>query len=133
MVDDGSPDNCPALCDGWAAKDTRIRVIHRSNGGLSAARNSGLDVCAGDYIAFVDSDDRLEPETLERALRASKGPVQFSPFSTTSALMKTTNPCRTTPADREEALTPPQFWEKFFASGDACTYYVVAWNKTVQS
>ena len=84
------------LCDGWAAKDTRIRVIHRSNGGLSAARNSGLDICTGEYIAFVDSDDRLEPETLKRALHASKGPVQISPFSTTSALMKTTNSCRTT-------------------------------------
>ena len=67
LVDDGSPDNCPALCDAWAAKDTRIRVIHRSNGGLSAARNSGLDICTGEYIAFVDSDDRLEPPPCPQA------------------------------------------------------------------
>jgi len=72
LVDDGSPDNCPALCDAWAAKDTRIRVIHRSNGGLSAARNSGLDICTGEYIAFVDSDDRLEPDVLEQAMVARK-------------------------------------------------------------
>ena len=131
LVDDGSPDNCPALCDAWAAKDTRIRVIHRSNGGLSAARNSGLDVCTGDYIAFVDSDDRLEPETLERALRAQQRSgadlVLFHYLCTDENDQPL--PDRT-PADREEeALTPPQFWEKFFASGDACTYYVVAWNK----
>ena len=60
LVDDGSPDRCPAMCDAWAEKDPRIRVIHRKNGGLSAARNSGLDVCTGDYITFVDSDDRLD-------------------------------------------------------------------------
>ena len=131
LVDDGSPDNCPALCDAWAAKDTRIRVIHRSNGGLSAARNSGLDVCTGDYIAFVDSDDRLEPETLERALRAQQKSgadlVLFHYLCTDENDQPL--PDRT-PADREEeALTPPQFWEKFFASGDTCTYYVVAWNK----
>ena len=50
LVDDGSPDNCPALCDAWAKKDARIKVIHRPNGGLSAARNSGLDIAAGEFI-----------------------------------------------------------------------------------
>ena len=131
LVDDGSPDNCPALCDAWAAKDTRIRVIHRSNGGLSAARNSGLGVCTGDYIAFVDSDDRLEPETLERALRAQqKSGVDLVLFHYICTDENDQPLPDRTPADREEeALTPPQFWGKFFASGDACTYYVVAWNK----
>mgnify|MGYP002546680899 CR=1 FL=1 len=57
LVDDGSPDNCPQICDDWAKKDERIRVIHKENGGLSSARNAGLDVCKGEYIAFVDSDD----------------------------------------------------------------------------
>lgn len=47
LVDDGSPDDCPAICDGWAAKDSRIRVLHKANGGLSDARNTGLDVARG--------------------------------------------------------------------------------------
>ena len=57
LVDDGSPDNCGAMCDAWAEKDSRIRVIHQENGGLSAARNAGLAVATGDLIGFVDSDD----------------------------------------------------------------------------
>lgn len=60
LVDDGSPDNCPAICDEYAAVDSRIKVIHKPNGGQSSARNMALDICAGDYIAFVDSDDWLE-------------------------------------------------------------------------
>ncbi len=60
LVDDGSPDNCPAMCDAWVAKDSRIRVIHKKNGGLSDARNAGMTVATGEYIAFVDSDDWLE-------------------------------------------------------------------------
>ena len=57
LIDDGSPDNCPQMCDDWTKRDARIRVIHKENGGLSSARNAGLDVCKGEYIAFVDSDD----------------------------------------------------------------------------
>lgn len=62
LVDDGSPDNCPEICDKWAAQDARIQVIHKPNGGLSDARNAGLDVATGKYIAFVDSDDTIHPE-----------------------------------------------------------------------
>ena len=65
LVEDGSPDNCPALCDAAAAKDARIRVIHQKNGGLSAARNAGLDVARGEWIGFVDSDDYIAPEMYE--------------------------------------------------------------------
>lgn len=57
LVDDGSPDNCPSLCEQWANKDQRVKVIHKVNGGLSDARNVGLDNATGDYIIFVDSDD----------------------------------------------------------------------------
>lgn len=62
LVDDGSPDNCPAMCDEWAEKDSRIRGIHKENGGVSSARNAALDIATGDYIGFVDSDDWIEPE-----------------------------------------------------------------------
>lgn len=66
LVDDGSPDNCGHICDEYAQKDNRIIVIHQSNGGLSAARNAGLNKCTGKYIGFVDSDDCIHPEMYER-------------------------------------------------------------------
>ena len=62
LVDDGSPDRSGAMCDAWAERDSRIRVIHKANGGVCSARNAGLDAARGDYAAFVDSDDWLEPE-----------------------------------------------------------------------
>ena len=70
LVDDGSPDNCPALCDAWAKKDARIKVIHRENGGLAAARNTGLQAAQGDWLLFLDSDDYWPPHMLEK-LRAA--------------------------------------------------------------
>ena len=65
LVDDGSLDGCPQKCDEWARKDHRIRVIHKPNGGLSSARNAGLDIAQGEYIAFVDSDDYVTPDYVE--------------------------------------------------------------------
>lgn len=65
LVDDGSPDNSGILCDQLAAKDQRIRVLHKSNGGLSDARNAGMDLAAGQYIAFIDSDDWYDPTMIE--------------------------------------------------------------------
>lgn len=59
VVDDGSPDNCPEMCDRWAQQDSRVHVIHKQNGGLSDARNVGIEAAKGDYITFVDSDDYL--------------------------------------------------------------------------
>ena len=64
LVDDGSPDNCPAMCDAWAEKDSRIRAIHKENGGLSSARNAGLEMATGAFLQFTDSDDWLEPEMI---------------------------------------------------------------------
>lgn len=62
LVDDGSPDNCPALCDAWAEKDSRVKVIHKENGGLSDARNAGMAVATGELMGFVDSDDTIHPD-----------------------------------------------------------------------
>ena len=64
LVNDGSPDGCPAICDAWAERDSRVKVIHKENGGLSDARNAGLAVAAGDLISFIDSDDWIEPDFL---------------------------------------------------------------------
>lgn len=65
LVDDGSPDGCPAICDEYAEKDSRVKVIHKPNGGLSDARNAALDVMTGQYVTFVDSDDYLAPDAIE--------------------------------------------------------------------
>lgn len=65
LVDDGSPDSSGSLCDELAASDSRIRVIHKTNGGLSSARNAGIDAASGEYLGFVDSDDWVEPEMFE--------------------------------------------------------------------
>ena len=72
LVDDGSPDNCPAICDEYAKKDNRIKVIHKPNGGLSDARNAGLDIATGEYIAFVDSDDYIDLTMYEKLYNAIK-------------------------------------------------------------
>lgn len=63
LVDDGSPDNCPQMCDDWVKKDSRIKVIHKENGGLSDARNAGMDIASGEYVTFVDSDDWIDVKT----------------------------------------------------------------------
>ena len=65
LVDDGSPDNCPAICDAYAELDRRIKVIHKGNGGLSDARNCGIDIATGEKIVFVDSDDIIAPSMIE--------------------------------------------------------------------
>lgn len=65
LVDDGSPDNCGKICDEYASKDKRIKVIHKQNGGLSDARNVALDVVKGEFVTFVDSDDFISPTYIE--------------------------------------------------------------------
>lgn len=68
FVDDGSPDNCPSMCDAFAEKDSRVKVVHKANGGLPDARNAGMEVATGKYILFVDSDDWIEENTVEELL-----------------------------------------------------------------
>ena len=69
LVDDGSPDNCGAICDKYAEKDNRIIVIHKENGGVSSARNSALDIATGEYIIFVDSDDTVNDSYVSELIK----------------------------------------------------------------
>lgn len=71
LVDDGSQDSCPKLCDDWEQKDDRIRVVHKKNAGLGYARNTGIDNATGEYICFFDSDDYIEPDTIEKAYNSA--------------------------------------------------------------
>lgn len=72
LVDDGAQDASGKICDDYAARDPRIRVIHKENGGLSSARNAGLDAARGEYLAFVDSDDWIEPDAYEAMLALAR-------------------------------------------------------------
>lgn len=72
LVDDGSPDNCGRIADTYAARDKRVRVIHKPNGGLSSARNAGIDIAGGAYIGFVDSDDYIHPDMYKNLYTAIK-------------------------------------------------------------
>lgn len=72
LVDDGSPDNCPKICDEYAAKDKRVKVIHQKNMGLAAARTSGIIKAKGEYVSFIDSDDWIESDMLEKMTLAAE-------------------------------------------------------------
>lgn len=78
LVDDGSPDKCPQICDEYAKKYPQIKVVHKQNGGLSSARNAGMKVATGEYILFIDSDDWIDPETvMELVTIAEREKVDF--------------------------------------------------------
>lgn len=109
LVDDGSPDNCPAICDALAAKDSRITVIHKVNGGLSDARNKGLDIARGEYLTFVDSDDWLLPDTYKPLMEwlASHEDCDMLEFS-----LKHIGGNRVEPLLRDATFaTARQYWE----------------------
>ena len=72
LVDDGSPDSCPKKCEEWAKKDSRIKVIHKNNAGLGYARNTGIENASGEYICFFDSDDYIDPSTIEKAYNTAQ-------------------------------------------------------------
>lgn len=127
LVDDGSPDRCGEICDTYAAKDTRVKVIHKENGGLSDARNAGIEVATGDYIGFVDSDDYIHPQMYEKLLGAileHDADMSICPYEYVDeegeAISKE-NPVRTEVLSNIaalEKLASPCWW-----------YYTTAWNK----
>lgn len=121
LVDDGSPDNCPQLCDEWAQRDNRIRVIHKQNGGLSDARNAGLDLAKGDYITFVDSDDYLAEDTYANAMLQTEDAdiVEFPFVKETNGKFQTT-----IKLTKEDYHNRDSYWLKGHAYEHS-----YAWNK----
>lgn len=77
LVDDGSPDQCPQMCDNYARDDSRIKVLHKKNGGLSDARNAGFQVARGEYVMYVDSDDYIEKDSCEKFMENIKENVDI--------------------------------------------------------
>lgn len=127
LIDDGSTDESGALCDAFAAGDSRIQVLHKENGGLSSARNAGLDLAAGEYIAFLDSDDFVEPRAYEKMLVCAKRNEadlvcagRFDLDGGTGEKAKGLCP------EREEILTGPQFIKRMFTWAGVDS---AAWDK----
>ena len=130
LVDDGSTDKSGLLCDRWAEKDSRIRVIHKVNEGVSVARNTGLDQANGDYIAFVDSDDFIDAnmiETLYNTLQIKHAEMSICSFvfvDETGTPLEEEN--QSSPI-KDEILTGYEVIQKL--AGDRGWYFHLAWNK----
>ena len=125
LVDDGSPDSCPALCDAAAAKDSRIRVIHQKNRGLSVARNAGLDAAEGEWIAFVDSDDTITPDFCTKLYHAAQEAGAQMAVCNYRQVDEALPPIREQYLHvRREVLTPEQALEH-----STLLPYMVVWNK----
>lgn len=128
LVDDGSPDNCPEICDEYAAQDERIKVIHKANGGLSSARNAGLDAASGDWVSFIDSDDWIEPDMYEILLRnAENTHAEISVGGVNDELVEQDRVIVTKTtyhgALKQETLSPAEAMVRYFTTSWA------AWDK----
>lgn len=124
LVDDGSTDGCPEICDQYMKKDSRIKVIHKKNGGLSDARNAGLDLANGDYYVFVDSDDYIEENMIEvlykRAVFDKVKLVLCNYYNVNDEGI-----ANMAYEVRDSVLTQDGFWHLKYSIG----FGVVAWNK----
>ncbi|MBR0445882.1 MAG: glycosyltransferase [Oscillospiraceae bacterium] len=100
LVDDGSPDRCPAMCDAWAERDSRIKVIHKENGGGGPARNAGFDIAQGTFVGLVDSDDFISPDTYERLLTYMTDDMDIVECE----MVKTSNDCASFSASEAEKV-----------------------------
>ena len=125
LVDDGSDDECPKICDEYARQDDRVSVIHQKNAGLSGARNAGIEKAGGSYLAFVDSDDYLSPEFLERLYRACV--ETGSDMSVCRWEYVKGEPILECGNGRTEIFTGRQMLANLYIPDGA--YFVVAWNK----
>ena len=130
LVDDGSPDRCGELCDACALRDSRIRVIHRPNGGLSAARNTGIEAANGQYLAFVDSDDVIAPDYLEQlytALQNTGADMAVCAVEDVQEDLTPQDPRDFTLPVQSGAFSGQELLHCFYS--DCSPYYTVAWNK----
>jgi glycosyltransferase involved in cell wall biosynthesis len=126
LVDDGSPDNCGNICDEYAGSDSRIRVIHKPNGGLSDARNAGLDIATGEYVGFIDSDDFIHPEMFEDLYRRSR---KYDADIAQCSFRRVTGDemVESTDADNEKVISTLEALDYIYTP--FCVDYIVAWNK----
>lgn len=129
LVDDGSPDSCPQICDELAAQDTRIKVIHKANGGLSDARNVGIRSSTREYLVFVDSDDEIAPEMIERLYTAVQLNGTKMALCNVLCIDETGLPTGESEGSpiQNEYLSADQILPRFYQKNGL--FYIVAWNK----
>lgn len=130
LVDDGSPDSCGKICDEYAKKDSRVRVIHQANGGLSVARNSGISAAKGGYLAFVDSDDFVHPDYLKRlyeACQTTGADMAVCAFETANEDGTLPQPPAVTRSAATGVFEGKQLLRQFCTPGHL--YYTIACNK----
>lgn len=127
LVDDGSPDNCPEICDKWSKKEQRIKVIHKKNGGLSDARNAGLKIAEGEFISFIDSDDFIALDMYECLLKKIKETEADLAICDYERIDENGNFIEEESPIKDEILTLDQAIEKL--TEKKWWYYVTAWNK----
>lgn len=132
LVDDGSSDGSGALCDALGAKDGRIRVIHKENGGLSDARNAGLDAAKGDWLLFVDGDDYLVENAVELLLAAAEEDADFVQFFYHETEDNGWASEKNQQAEPETETDPAQMWRRVYTLGGvAASSCTKLWNKRV--
>lgn len=130
LVDDGATDGCAELCDAFAAKDTRVRVFHQENQGLSAARNTGIDAARGRYFAFVDADDILKPGYLQKLFDACEAADAYMAVCAVEDVNEdgtSQDPPEYTMPAEAGTFVGKDLLNRFYAPNG--TYYTVAWNK----
>lgn len=130
LVDDGSPDCCPAICDSYAEKDDRVTVIHKKNGGLSDARNVGIAIAKGDFICFIDSDDYVSENFLQLLLMMILKVDADMAICNYLAVDENGNSIEESNAHlpiKDECITPQEFIQEY--CGKYGWYYVIACNK----
>lgn len=129
LVDDGSPDECPKICDDYAKKDKRIQVIHKKNGGLSDARNAGINAANGAHICFVDSDDYIQPTMVEHLALAVENTGAKLAIANLKAVDEKENrifPVEQSPI-QDGLFSAQELLPKLYQ--ELGWYYIVAWNK----
>lgn len=134
LVDDGSPDRCPMLCDEYALQDSRIKVIHKENGGLADARNAGIDIMSGEYVTFVDSDDYIHPQMVEllfKAMEQEKSDVAVSSWESVTEQDEKNYPVYA--IDQYTNFTGKEIQEKYIIKSDDRITFTVAWAKLYKS
>ena len=139
LVDDGSPDNCPGMCDDWAKKDSRIKVIHKENSGPSSARNVGLDNMTGDYVYFIDSDDYINEkaiETLYELLKQHDADMSYGRFY--RVFENETNYYQPVFSNKISVYNEDTFWKMLYSlygtkEVEYAVNMIVPWNKLIKS
>lgn len=128
LVDDGSTDSCPDICDAYGERDSRVQVIHKENGGLSDARNTGIDMAQGEYIVFVDSDDYIASDAIEKLYKKAKEKDADMVLCRFACIDEEGKELRRTLKPIERPIWPAErFWNCYY-NGDT-VFCVVAWNK----